>query len=53
MRRMKVFFDDGEKISFREGNVSSQDEFSIELDHKHVIPRGRIIRMEVLKDGSD
>ena len=50
-RKVKVYFDDGEKISWREGRISYQDQFSITLDHKHVIPRGRIVRMEVIEDG--
>ncbi|MCF7798493.1 hypothetical protein K9M74_01170 [Candidatus Woesearchaeota archaeon] len=50
-KKAKVYFDDGEKISYREGVVSCDDEFSITLDHRHVIPKSRIVRMEVLEDG--
>ena len=51
-RKVKVYFDDGEKISWREGSVSSEDQYSFTLDYKHIIPRGRIVRMEVCDDGS-
>lgn len=51
-QKVKVYFDDGEKISWREGNVSSEDQHSITLDYKHIIPRGRIVRMEVMEGGS-
>ena len=52
-RKVKVYFDDGEKISWKEGSVSSEDQYSITLDSKHIIPRGRIVRMEVCEDGSN
>jgi len=52
-RKVKVYFDDGEKVSWREGSISSEDQYSITLDYKHVIPRGRIVRMEVFEDGND
>ena len=50
-RKVKVYFDDGEKVSWREGSISSEDQYSITLDYKHIIPRGRIVRMEVFEDG--
>jgi sRNA-binding regulator protein Hfq len=52
-RKVKVFFDDGEKISWREGSITSEDQYSITLDHKQIIPRGRIVRMEVVESGSN
>jgi hypothetical protein len=52
-RKVKVYFDDGEKISWREGSISSEDQHSITLDCKHIIPRGRIVRMEVVDGGSN
>ena len=51
-KRIKVFFDDGQKVAWREGLVTSQDEFSITLDNRAVVPRGRIVRMEVMENGS-
>ena len=50
-KKVRVYFDDGEKVSLREGRVSSEDPYSVMLDGKHLIPRGRIIRMEVYEDG--
>lgn len=50
---LKIYFDDGEKISWKEGLVSSEDDYSITIDHKHIIPRGRIVRMEVCEDGKE
>ena len=52
-RKVKVYFDDGEKISWKEGSVSSEDQYSITIDSKHIIPRGRIVRMEVVDSGSN
>ncbi len=51
-KKVRIYFDDGEKVSLREGVVSFEDQFSVTLDSKHVIPRGRIIRMEVFEDGT-
>ncbi len=50
-RKMRIYFDDAEKISWREGMVTSEDVFCIVLDGKQVIPKGRIVRMEVLENG--
>jgi hypothetical protein len=47
-KRIKVYFDDGERISWKEGLVSFQDDYSITIEDKHVIPRGRIVRIEVV-----
>ena len=52
-KKVRVYFDDGEKVSLREGIVSFEDQFSVTLDYKHVIPRGRIVRMEVFEDGTN
>ena len=52
-KKVKVFFDDGEKIAWREGIVTSQDDFSIILDDKDLIPLSRVIRMEVVHNGKD
>ena len=46
-KRIKIYFDDGQKISWREGIVTLHDEFLIILDNKQLIPKGRIVRMEV------
>jgi hypothetical protein len=50
-QKIKIFFDDGTKISWREGIVTQEDEFSITLDNKEGIPKGRIVRLEVLENG--
>jgi hypothetical protein len=47
-KRIKIYFDDGERISWKEGCVSSEDDYSITIDNRHVIPRGRIVRIEVV-----
>lgn len=52
-KKVKVFFDDGEKIAWREGIATSQDDFSIVLDDKDLIPLSRVIRMEVVHNGKD
>jgi len=52
-KKTKVFFDDGEKIAWREGIVTSKDDFSVVLDGRDIIPVSRVIRMEVTDDGSD
>jgi len=49
-KKIKVYFDDGQKIAWRIGVLTSKDEFSIELDYKEVISKGRIVRMEVLEN---
>jgi sRNA-binding regulator protein Hfq len=48
----KVFFDDGEKIAWREGVVTSYDDFSIVLDDRDMIPLSRVVRVEVRKNGN-
>ena len=50
-KKVKVFFDDGEKIAWREGIVTSHDDFSVVLDDRDVIPISRVIRMEVVHNG--
>jgi sRNA-binding regulator protein Hfq len=50
-KKIKVFFDDGEKIAWREGILTSKDDFSVVLDDKNVIPISRVIRMEVVENG--
>ena len=47
-RKIKIFFNDGSKVSWKEGVVTSLDEFSITLDGREVIPKSRIVRMEVM-----
>ncbi|MBS3122530.1 hypothetical protein J4434_06635 [Candidatus Woesearchaeota archaeon] len=51
IRRLKIYFDDGEKISLKEGILTSQDEFCITLDYKVIIPKARVVRMEMLGNG--
>ena len=46
--RIKIYFDDGQKISWRIGLITSEDDFSITLNYKESIPKRRIIRMEVM-----
>lgn len=47
-RRMMIWYDDGVKISGKAGTITAEDEFSLTLDDKHIIPRRRIVRAEVL-----
>jgi len=49
-KKVKIFFDDGEKVAWREGIITSEDEFCIELDNKQIISRGRMVRMELMSD---
>ncbi len=46
-KKLKIFFDDGEKVAWKEGVVTSQDDFGIVLENKQLISKQRIIRMEV------
>lgn len=52
-RKVKLFFDDGTKISWRQGFVTSQSIFLIELDNRDTIPLNRIIRIESMDGGLD
>jgi len=45
-KKVKIFFDDGNKISWKEGIVTFQDEFGFVLNNKITIPKQRIVRME-------
>ncbi len=44
---IKIFFDDSDKITYKEGIVSFSDNKFICIDDKHIIPISRIIRIEV------
>ena len=48
-KRFKIFFDDGEKVSWKEGKVSDMENFGVWIDNVHIIPYNRIIRMEVMR----
>ena len=49
-RKVKVYFHDGEKVVWRIGKLTAEDQFSITLDEKESISRSRIIRSEVVSN---
>lgn len=48
-KKYVVIFEDGERAAKRIGFVTSEDDFCITLNHFDIIPRRRIIRMELLR----
>lgn len=42
-----IIFDDGISASKKEGKITKITAFSITLDDKHMIPKHRIIRVEI------
>lgn len=46
-KKVSVYFDDGSRVTRKDGVLSSEDDYSITLDDKEVISRNRIIRMVV------
>lgn len=49
--KVLVIFDDGNregKVSSKEGIITSITNFSVTLDKKHIIPKSRIYRIEIL-----
>ena len=50
-KHIMIVFEDGkEHISKKTGKCTSNTEFEITLDNKHIIPKSRIIRIEILGD---
>lgn len=49
-RYFKVFFDDGVKVVWKEGKVTSEDDDFLTVNND-VIAKSRIIRMEPIIDG--
>lgn len=47
--RVKIFYDDGSGIMVRLGVVSGLDQDFIILENSVLIPRDRIVRIEVLR----
>lgn len=47
-RRVVVFYDDGDKVSRREGLCSANTDTEILLDNRILIPKSRIVRVEVV-----
>lgn len=48
-KKHRVYFDDGEKVSWREGNLTGVEYDGMWIDNIHYIPLKRVIRMEVLR----
>lgn len=47
-RKLAVFYDDGEKISRKDGVCTKEDDVFFILDRKILIPKHRVIRVEVI-----
>lgn len=51
-RDILVIFEDGEHhFSKKSGKCTGNDSIEISLDNRHIIPKSRVIRIEVLDDG--
>ena len=50
-KRISVFFDDGARIVRHDGLCTKETIDSVWLDNKELIPKNRIIRVEVLQNG--
>ena len=49
-KKIKVIFEDGkDHVSSKFGICTSNSEYEIILDSKNIIPKSRVIRMEVLE----
>lgn len=49
-KKVLIIFEDGsEHFSRKEGICTDNNDVEITLDNKHIIPKSRIIRTEVLK----
>jgi len=47
-KQVKILFDDGRTITPKMGILTSEDEFSITINEKEIIPKIRIVRIEVI-----
>ena len=49
-KRIKIIFEDGpQHTSNKEGICTMANDLEIYLDDKHIIPRARVLRMEVVR----
>lgn len=48
---VKVFYDDLGKVSCKEGKCTSNSETEIELRNELIIPKSRIVRIEIIGGG--
>ena len=48
-QRISVYFDDGVRVTRKDGILTSKDDDFITLDYKESINRDRIIRIEALR----
>lgn len=46
-KRISVYFDDGTKVTRHDGLCTDNSSTEIELDNRELIPKSRIIRVEV------
>ncbi len=46
--QIKVYYNDGNKISRKDGRCTQIDDYKVELNESLLIPFGRIIRIEIL-----
>ena len=46
-KNVKIIYDDGRQVVPKEGKITAEDEFSITLNENEIIPKHRIIRIEV------
>ena len=48
-KRILVIFEDGkDHFAKKDGVCTDSNEQEIILDHKHIVPRSRVVRMEVI-----
>ena len=46
-KKITIFYDDGAGVSRKDGTCSANSDDGIELDYKMIIPKSRIVRIEV------
>ena len=46
-KKISVYFDDGDKVTRHDGVCTNNNDVEIELDDRELIPKSRIVRVEV------
>jgi len=50
-KKLTIFYDDMNHVSRKDGVCTANSDSEIELDYKIVIPKQRVIRMEIVGGG--
>ncbi len=48
-KKVTIFYDDLGRVSRKDGVCTSNSDYEIEIDNKLIIPKSRVVRIEVSK----